>query len=134
MILPTDYLEIRSTDPQFFEMLNVSSQDDRDEYTRKTDVVSGDLVYGHINNWVFPNVWDRRPLYFHASFVTNAVFHYLGRAGDFYPIVSKIYQAQFLPESFEIHLTRDGVNELELPFEDYSVELSFLVDSGNYQE
>jgi hypothetical protein len=112
---------LQAADPQFFELFN-APVDRRPAYI---DPVIRD-------DWVFPNVWDRRALFFHASFVTNAAFHYLGRAGDFYTTLSKIYQAQFGPDSFEIHVSQDGINPIDIGYESFTVELAFIIDSKNY--
>jgi hypothetical protein len=114
-------LSLTSADPQFFELFNVPDAL-RAPYTDPAK----------LNSWDFPNVWDRRSLFFHASFVTNAAFHYLGRAGDFYTTLSKIYQAQFGPDSFEIHVSQDGINPIDIGYESFTVELAFIIDSKNY--
>jgi hypothetical protein len=117
------HLHLDAANPQFFELLNVS-EIRRPVYTDPLQ----------LDTWVFPNVWDRRPLFFHASFVTNAAFHYLGRAGDFYTTLSKIYQAEFGSDSFEIHVSQDGINPIDIGYESFTVELSFIIDSKNYQD
>jgi hypothetical protein len=114
-------LHLDAADPQFFELFNVNEI--------RRPIYTDPLLF---NTWSFPNVWDRRSLFFHASFVTNAAFHYLGRAGDFYTTLSKIYQAQFGPDSFEIHVSQDGINPIDIGYESFTVELAFIIDSKNY--
>jgi hypothetical protein len=87
-----------------------------------------------VNEWIFPNVWDRKDICVHANFVNNSAFHFLGRDGDFFPAPSKIFYQNFTGNDFEIYLTRDGVNPLELPYQDFAIELSFLIDRNHYQE
>jgi hypothetical protein len=39
-----------------------------------------------------PNVWDRRTLYVHSSIVNTTPYNYLGHAGEFYTVPSKLYK------------------------------------------
>jgi hypothetical protein len=85
--------------------------------------------------WDFKGVWDRKVehLFFHASFVNHTQFNYLGQSGDFYPKPSKIYTADNLPMDFYFWVSLDGMNPISLPYEDFLVELAFIIDSDNYQ-
>jgi hypothetical protein len=81
----------------------------------------------------FPNVWDRRDLYIHASFVNYTAYGYLGRDGEFYPKPSKIYQFDFQPMQFYFEVSFDGMRPVVLPYEKFEVELSFIIDDKKYQ-
>jgi hypothetical protein len=113
---------IDSADDGFFELFNVYSEFD------KARIITS------YNKWESSNVWDRKDICVHASFVNNSAFHFLGRDGDFFPQPSKIFYQNMTGNDFEIYLTRDGVNPLDLPFQDFAVELSFLIDRNHYQE
>jgi hypothetical protein len=71
--------------------------------------------------------------YFHASFVNHTQFNYLGQQNDFYPKPSKIYLADNLPMDFFFWITTDGMTPLPLPYENFLVELAFIIDSDDYQ-
>ena len=40
----------------------------------------------------FSNVWNRRDIFVHASFVNGTSFQFFGRNGEFYPKPSKMYR------------------------------------------
>jgi hypothetical protein len=86
------------------------------------------------DSWDFAEVWDRRSIFVHASFVNNAAFHYLGTDGEFYTSPSKIYYQNFTGNDFEVYLTTDGVTPIDLPYQDFSIELSLLIDRNHFQE
>jgi hypothetical protein len=85
------------------------------------------------NTYIFPNVWNRRDLYIHASFVNYTAYGYLGRDGEFYPKPSKIYQFDWQPMQFFFEVSFDGMTPVELPYERFEVELSFIIDDKRYQ-
>jgi hypothetical protein len=110
----------RGTD--FWEWLNVPVPL-RDPYTvPRTD-----------GEYIFPNVWDRRDLYIHASFVNYTSYGYLGRDGEFYPKPSKIYHFEWQPMQFFFEVSFDGMRPVILPYERFEVELSFIIDDKRYQ-
>jgi hypothetical protein len=79
--------------------------------------------------FLFKNVWNRRDLYFHASFVNHTAFNYLGKAGDFYMEPNKLYKADGITQEFFLEMSLDGMTPVDLPFEDFDVELSLIVDT-----
>jgi hypothetical protein len=105
-------------DPDFLRLFNVSS---------------GSATYTPAFGWIFNNVWDRRDLYIHASFVNYTSFGYLGRDGEFYPKPSKIYDFAWQPMQFYFQVSFDGMSPVALPYENFEVELSFIIDTKKYQ-
>jgi hypothetical protein len=95
-----------------------------------------DLV-GAESTWIwcqYLNVWDRRELFIHASFVTYTSFQYLGRTGEFYTKPSKIYDFQnSASRLFYFQVSFDGMNTINLRHEYFIVELSLILDSRRYQ-
>jgi hypothetical protein len=83
--------------------------------------------------WAFPNVWNRKNLFIHASFVTYTAYHYLGRSGEFYTKPSKIYDFNFGQQQFWVQTSFDGANFVELPYENFIIELALILDARNYQ-
>jgi hypothetical protein len=76
----------------------------------------------------FPNVWDRKNLFLHASFVSNTTANYLGRGGEFYEVLGKIYQYDG-QKYFYIETSFDGYNRVPLYHENFVLELAFILDS-----
>jgi hypothetical protein len=108
----------------FFDMMNVPVANRQDYFASPPNLT-----------YTFPNVWSRIPqnLYFHASFVNHTQFNYLGQEGDFYPKPSKIYTADNLPAEFYFWISADGFTPIVLQFEDFLIELAFIIDSQDYQ-
>jgi hypothetical protein len=118
---PTGHLIIRHVDEGFQFLFNVTDEELPD-------------VYAALDRWTFIQVWDRKTIFVHASFVNNASFHYLGTDGEFYTTPSKTYYQTFTGNDFEIFLSTDGVNPISLPYQDFSIELSFMIDRKHFQE
>jgi hypothetical protein len=83
-------------------------------------------------NQIFENVWDRKTLFLHASFVTNTTSGYLGRGGEFYPKPSKMYRHDNRPDFF-VETSLDGYHPVKLPYENWILELSCILDADDYQ-
>jgi hypothetical protein len=115
--------DISKAEEAFWQFFNVAP-DDRARYVTSTRATG---VYG------FPNVWNRRDLYIHASFVNYTAYGYLGRDGEFYPKPSKIYQFDWQPMQFFFEVSYDGMTPVKLPYERFEVELSFIIDDKRYQ-
>jgi hypothetical protein len=112
---------IADSDP-FFEMMNVAPTD-RDRYK---DVEHCKYDYD------FPNVWNRRELFLHASFVTSSAQGYLGRGGEFYTQPNKIYYTDFPTKQFFVEVSLDGYHPLPLRYENWILELTFLIDEEEH--
>jgi hypothetical protein len=70
-------------------------------------------------------------IFLHASFVSNSTSGYLGRGGEFYPKPSKIYPDDG-QSFFYIETSLDGHNRVALPYDNFILELSFIIDSDNF--
>jgi hypothetical protein len=90
-----------------------------------------DITNCHVD-YDFPNVWNRRELYIHASFVTSSARGYLGRGGEFYTQPNKIYYADFPTNEFFIEVSFDGYHPVRLPLENWIVELVFMIDEEDH--
>jgi hypothetical protein len=109
----------------FWSLLNVSDPAEQAAY----------YVARPLNPWVFKDVWDRTGLYIHASFVTHTAFNYLGKDGDFYDNLSKIYSMDNVGSpNFYFQVSYDGMCPVELSAEDFEVELSFITDIEDYHD
>jgi hypothetical protein len=120
-LVPTGHLQIRHVDVGFQFLFNIANDELPD-------------VYAALDHWEFTNVWDRKKIFVHASFVNNSSFHYLGTDGEFYTTPSKIYHQNITGNDFEVYLTTNGYTPIPLPYQDFSIELSFLIDRKHYQE
>jgi hypothetical protein len=88
----------------------------------------------HSQILTFKNVRSREPqdIFLHASFVPNTTAGYLGRGGEFYPKPSKTYSDDG-QNFFYIETSLDGYNRVSLPYENFILELIFILDSDNYE-
>jgi hypothetical protein len=113
-------LTIIEAEDQFWEMMNV-------EPARRSEYINATR-----NMHVFPNVWDRSNLYIHASFVSNTAGGFLSRGDEFYTSPSKQYKVEYPVSTFFFETSFDGYHKIALPYENFIVELSFLIDVENY--
>lgn len=80
----------------------------------------------------FKNVWNRRDLFIHASFVNYTSYNYLGKDGEFYPKISKIYDFNYNPQKFYFEISFDGMNPVIFDQVDFLVGICFIVDEKKY--
>jgi hypothetical protein len=109
-----------ATDDGFFNLMNCAP-----------GVVhwSDPVMLPQIIKLTYPNVWNRQDLYFHGSFVNHTAFNYLGKAGDFYMEPNKLFKADNSTQEFFLEVSLDGMTPVDLPYEDFEVELSLIVDT-----
>jgi hypothetical protein len=105
--------------PDFCELLNIPEE-------RRKDL----REYATLRT--FPNVWDRRDLFIHGSFVTSSAQGYLGRHGEFYTQPNKLYYADFPTKQFYLEVSYDGFTPVQLPYENFIIELTFLIDEEEH--
>jgi hypothetical protein len=111
-----DFRFVISTDDEFYEMLNNPPRGE-DSFDRTKE---------------FRNVWDRKDLFIHANFVTSSAQGYLGRHGEFYTQPNKIYYTDFPTKQFYVEVSFDGFRPVELPYENFILELIFLIDEEDH--
>jgi hypothetical protein len=80
----------------------------------------------------FTNVWDRKTLFLHASFVSDTTAGYLGRGEEFYPKPNKMYRHGNFPD-FIIETSLDGYHKIPMPYENWILELALILDADDYQ-
>jgi hypothetical protein len=113
-------ITIQAADPQFWGLLNVEPAR-RPAYLNNAQTVFN-----------FPNVWNRHDLFIHASFVNNTAGGFLSRGDEFYTSPSKQYKVEYPISTFYFETTTDGFHKIALPYENFIVELSFLIDVEDY--
>jgi hypothetical protein len=105
---------------EFWQLMNVST----------VNPISRDPT--NPNRIIFRNVWNRRVLFIHASFVTSSSQGYLGRGGEFYTQPNKLYYADFPSRQFYLEVSLDGYHPVPLPNENFIVELVFMIDEQDH--
>jgi hypothetical protein len=80
----------------------------------------------------FPEVWNRKELFIHGSFVTSSAQGYLGRGGEFYTQPNKVYYTDFPTKQFYLEVSFDGYTPVQLPYENFIVELIFMIDEEDH--
>jgi hypothetical protein len=88
-----------------------------------------DQTYDQDTVLTFNNVWNRRHLFLSASFVPRSGF--LGRGGEFHNVLSKYYK-DVDEQFFYIEVSFDGFRKVSLPYENFLLELSFVLDYNDY--
>jgi hypothetical protein len=116
---------------------SITRLNDNDDFLKLMNVTDFNSVYGQklVNGegWVFKDVRSRddQDVFIHASFVTNTTSGYLGRGGEFYTTPSKIYPDDG-QNFFTLEVSLDGYHKVQMPYENFIVELTFIIDSENY--
>ena len=83
-------------------------------------------VLGVVEEYQLSNVWNREPLYVHATF-SSSKRHYLCRTGDFWFKPSKYYYDNLTNNEFYIYFTTDGSHFI-IPYDAVKViELCFIL-------
>ena len=80
----------------------------------------------------FTNVWNRRDIFVHASFVNGTSFQFLGRNGEFYPKPSKMYRFNGNSPDFYFELSYDGIHPQKHKFARFIVQLAFIYNDADY--
>jgi hypothetical protein len=83
-----------------------------------------------LKEYVFRDVWDRKTLFLHASFVTSSTRSYLGRGGEFYERLGKEYEYDG-QKSFYVQLSFDGYHFVDIEKENFTLELAFITVSND---
>jgi hypothetical protein len=107
----------------------ITAEEGQDDFWHLLNQADGAITANPAKEFIFPNVWDRQELFIHASFVTNTTAGYLGRGGEFYYKPSKIYPCDS-QSSFYLELSFDGYNKTLLPYENFIVELIFIMQTA----
>lgn len=76
---------------------------------------------------VLDNVWNRKRLYFHASFST-AHRKFIGKSGDFYAIPNLLFPAPTNETTFYIQVSQDGRRKLMIYYANIDVQLCFITN------
>ena len=84
------------------------------------------------DKFTFTNVWDRRSLFVHASFVTGTSFQVLGESGDVFPKPSKMYRFNGNSPDFYFELSYDGMHPQRHRFARFVIQLAYIFNDADY--
>lgn len=76
------------------------------------------------------NVWNRKHLFFHSTFVTNTRFNYLASSVKNLATSMKVYQFSDRSLNFYVWASFDGCNKVAL-YQPFILELSFILSDKN---
>lgn len=74
---------------------------------------------------VMGGVWNRKHLYYHASFSTSHR-KYIGKNNDFYPVPNVLYPAPTNETSFHITFSQNGKKKLIIYYCNLDIHLTFI--------
>ena len=78
----------------------------------------------------FYNVWSRDRLYIHASFSTSRR-KYIGKRGDFYPVMNLLYPLPSNESTFSIFFSSDGKKTILIRYCNFDIQFCFITNYKN---
>ena len=90
------------------------------------DVPDEGSIRIEISSFNLTNVWNRTPLYVHASF-SDSKNHYVCMTNDYWEKPSKLFYDNVHGLEFTIYFTTDGVNKIIPYYANKLLELSFIL-------
>jgi hypothetical protein len=93
---------------------------------------NGDMILYWKHTLTIGTLWNRKDLFIHASFASNTAGGYRCRDGEFYTSPSKQYKVEYPISTFYLETSFNGVDKAPLPYENWFVELSFIIDVEDY--
>ena len=79
-----------------------------------------------VNEYNFTNVWNRTPLYFHASF-SDSKYHYVCKTNDYWEKPAKLFYDNVNGLEFNVYFTTDGIHKIIPIWSNILLELSFIL-------
>ena len=79
-----------------------------------------------VNEYNFINVWNRTPLYFHASF-SDSKYHYVCKTNDYWEKPAKLFYDNVNGLEFNVYFTTDGIHKIIPNWSNKLLELSFIL-------
>lgn len=93
---------------------------------------TAEYLRGQKGEFVFDNVWNRRSLFVHASFVTGTSFQVLGENGEWYHKPSKMYRFNGNSPDFYFELSYDGIHPQRHRFARFVIQLAYIFNDADY--
>ena len=91
-----------------------------------------DYMIGKRRIYEFKNVWNRKDIFVHASFVNGTSFQFLGKNGEFYTKPSKMYRFNGNSPDFYFELSYDGIHPIRHKFARFIVQLAYIYNDADY--
>ena len=91
-----------------------------------------DYMTGKRRVYEFKNVWNRKDIFVHASFVNGTSFQFLGKNGEFYTKPSKMYRFNGNSPDFYFELSYDGIHPVQHKFARFIVQLAYIYNDADY--
>ena len=104
------------------DFLHFLNQDDSDEMIN--------YLHNDTAEKEFYNVWSRDRLYIHASFSTSRR-KYIGKRGDFYPVMNLLYPLPSNESTFNIFFSSDGKRTILIRYCNFDIQLCFITNYKN---
>ena len=109
---------------QLWGLLNQIGETPFEPYLLDNNFNSTSLAF--VDEYNFTNVWNRTPLYFHASF-SDSKKHYVCKTGDFWEKPAKLFFDNVNGLEFTVYFTTDGIHKIVPNWSNILLELSFIL-------
>ena len=111
-----------------WSILNQLSDTPFDGYLQDNNFNAASLKF--VDEYRFTNVWNRTPLYFHASF-SDSKHHYVCKTNDYWEKPAKLFYDNVNGLEFTVYFTTDGVHKIVPRWCNIVLELSFILRTRN---
>ena len=105
-------------------ILNQLSEVPFNGYLQDNNYDEDSLIF--VDSYNFTNVWNRTPLYFHASF-SDSKYHYVCKTNDYWEKPAKLFYDNINGLEFTVYFTTDGVHKIIPNWSNILLELSFIL-------
>ena len=109
---------------QLHGLLNQRENIPFEKYLQDNNFNTNSLIF--VPEYRFSNVWNRTPLYLHASF-SDSKMHYACKTGDYWEKPAKIFFDNTHGLQFYIYFTTDGYHKIIPCWSNILLELSFIL-------
>ena len=114
---------------RLWSLFNQLSDTPFDGYLQDNNFTPASLAF--VDEYRFTNVWNRTPLYFHASF-SDSKYHYVCKTNDYWEKPAKLFYDNVNGLEFTVYFTTDGVHKIVPRWCNIVLELSFILRTRNF--
>ena len=126
-IQPVDFRFVCSTYAHYLQLWGVLNQRGNvpfEQYLQDNNFNANSLMF--VSGYRFTNVWNRTPLYFHASF-SDSKMHYVCKTNDYWEKPAKLFFDNVHGLEFTVYFTTDGIHKIVPCWSNILLELSFIL-------
>lgn len=109
---------------ELWQLFNQHGEIPFEQFLQDNNFNNNSLMF--VNSYEFYNVWNRTPLYLHASF-SDSKHHYVCKTGDYWEKPSKLFFDNVYGLEFNIYFTTDGYHKITPFYANKLLELSFIL-------